>query len=96
MNNDHVTSLSVLLNNFLREHGLEQKMKELSVPQYWREIVGEQIHKVSVVKYFENGQLFVEVRAAVWRTELLLRREDIRRKINERCGGELVREIIVR
>ncbi len=96
MNNDNFTSLSVLLHKFLRERGLEQKLKELSVPQYWRDTVGEQIDKVSVVKYFENGQLFVEVRAAVWRTELLLRREDIRRKINERCGMELVREIIIR
>ncbi|MBS1537087.1 MAG: DUF721 domain-containing protein [Bacteroidetes bacterium] len=96
MNNENFTSLSVLLNKFLRERGLEQKMKELSVPQYWRDIVGEQVNKVSVVKYFENGQLFVEVRASVWRSELLLRREDIRRKINERCGGEVVREIIVR
>lgn len=96
MNNDDFTSLSVLLKKFLRERGLEQKLIELSVPQYWREIVGEQVNKVSLVKYFENGQLFVEVRAAVWRTELLLRREDIRRKINERCGGEVVREIIVR
>jgi predicted nucleic acid-binding Zn ribbon protein len=96
MNNENFSSLKTLLHQFLRERGLEHKLKELSVPQYWREAVGEQVDKVSTVKYFENGQLFVQVRAAVWRTELLLRREDIRRKINERCGGEVVREIIVR
>ncbi len=96
MNNDSFSSLKILLNQFLRERGLEHKIKELSVPTYWREAVGEQIDKVSTVKYFNDGQLFVEVRASVWRTELLLRREDIRRKINERCGIELVREIIVR
>ncbi|MFN8362076.1 MAG: DUF721 domain-containing protein [Candidatus Kapaibacterium sp.] len=96
MNNDNFSSLKALMHQFLRERGLEHKIKELSVPEYWREAVGEQVDKVSTVKYFDNGQLYVEVRASVWRTELLLRREDIRRKINDRCGMELVQEIIVR
>jgi predicted nucleic acid-binding Zn ribbon protein len=96
MNNDNFSSLKTLMHQFLRERGLEHKIKELSVPTYWREAVGEQVDKVSTVKYFDDGKLFVEVRASVWRTELLLRREDIRRKINERCGSELVKEIIVR
>ncbi|MBK9249246.1 MAG: DUF721 domain-containing protein [Ignavibacteria bacterium] len=96
MNNENFSSLKILLNQFLRERGLENKIIEYNIPKYWREIVGEQVDKVSTVKYFENGQLFVEVRAAVWRAELLLRREDIRNKINERCGSEIVREIIVR
>lgn len=93
--NDAV-SLQALLQQFIRETGLERKVRELSAPTYWREAVGERIASVSEVKYFENGQMFVEVQAAVWRAELLMRREEIRRAINERCGDEMVREIIIR
>lgn len=89
-------SLQTLLNQFLRETGLERKVRELSVPGYWREVVGERIASLSEVKYFENGQLFIEVGAAVWRMELHARREEIRAAINEKCGTETVREIIIR
>ncbi len=93
---DSAVPLKVLLQKFLRESGLERTVREMSVPQYWRDVVGERIAQVSTVKYFEQGQLFIEVDAAVWRMELLARREEIRTAINERCGEETVREIIIR
>ncbi|MCC6846452.1 MAG: DUF721 domain-containing protein [Bacteroidetes bacterium] len=93
--NDAV-SLKTLLHKFIRETGLERKVHEMSVPSYWREAVGEKIAEISEVKYFENGQMFIEVQAAVWRSELIMRREEIRKAINERCGEEMVREIIIR
>ncbi len=93
--NDAV-SLQNLLRQFLRDTGLEHKVREYAVPDYWREIVGERIASLSEIKYFENGQLFIEVQAAVWRSEILMRREEIRKKINERCGVETVKEIIIR
>lgn len=85
-----------LLRSYLKETGLEHKLQEASVPSYWQEIIGQQLAAQTAVKRFEDGKLFIEVPAAVWRQELILRREDIRAKINSRVGKEIVKEIIIR
>jgi predicted nucleic acid-binding Zn ribbon protein len=96
MSSENVRSLQAILEQFLRERGLDKKLREHSVPDIWQELIGENAARVSQVRRFEHGQLMVEVHAPVWRTELLLRREEIRKKINERIGQEMVREIIIR
>ncbi len=94
--NGKVHTIGELLHKYLRESGLEHKLLEASVPTYWEEAVGNHIVSQSKCKRFEDGRLFIEVEAAVWRQELLLRREDIRNKINTRAGKEIVKEIIIR
>lgn len=91
-----ISKLGDLLKTYLRESGLEHKLLEASVPTFWQETVGNHIAAQSKYKRFEDGRLFIEVEAAVWRQELLLRREDIRTKINTRAGKEIVKEIIIR
>lgn len=91
-----VHRIGELLQKYLRESGLDRKLQEAAVPGYWNEIVGSQVSTFTTIKRFEEGQLFVEVPIAVWRHELMLRREDIRMKINQRSGSDIVKEIIIR
>lgn len=94
--NNKFRKVGDLLHTYLRESGLEHKLQEAAVPVYWQEIIGQQLTAQTSVKRFEDGRLFIEVQAAVWRQELILRREDIRAKINARAGKEIVKEIIIR
>lgn len=89
-------SLKNILSQYLKERGLENIVKEVSVPELWEEFIGERAAKVTKILRFENKQLVVEVHSPVWKAELRLRSEDIREKINQRLEGEIVREIIVR
>lgn len=84
------------IKEWLRANGLDQKVQEHSVPGYWEEIVGEAFARHAKVERVDNGRLFVSVESAAWRTEVMLRREDIRTRLNERLGAEIVKEIIVR
>jgi predicted nucleic acid-binding Zn ribbon protein len=84
------------IKEWLRANGLEQKVQEHSVPGYWEEVVGEAFARHARVEKVDNGRLFVSVESAAWRSEVMLRREEIRAKLNERLGAEIVKEIIVR
>jgi predicted nucleic acid-binding Zn ribbon protein len=84
------------IREWLRANGLEQKVQEHSVPGYWEEVVGEAFARHAKVERVDNGRLFVSVESAAWRTELMLRREEILQRLNERLGAEIVKEIIVR
>ncbi|MES2767019.1 MAG: DUF721 domain-containing protein [Bacteroidota bacterium] len=93
---DEVQSLQSILQQFLKDRGLDKKLKEYSVPELWMELIGERAARVCEVRRFDHGQLVVEVSAPVWKTELLLRREELMKKLNEKLGSEMVREIIIR
>jgi len=94
--NNNAQSLKEILSQYLKERGLENIVKDVSVPDVWEQVIGERAAKVTKVIRFDNKQLVVEVSSPVWRTELRLRCEDIRTKINTLLEGEVVREIIIR
>lgn len=89
-------SIGAIIQQWLRENGLDDKLKEQSVPTYWVEIVGETIAKHATVDRIDKGTMFISVQSATWRNEIMLRREEIKRKVNERFGAEVVQEIVVR
>lgn len=89
-------SMKDLLQEVLQKYKLEPALHRARVPEYWRQVVGERIASMSEVRSFEGGVLRVHVREAVWRSELTLRREELRHKLNSLAGGEMIREIIIR
>lgn len=96
MKNENAQMLGTILSGIIRQHGLDKKIQAHSIPQHWEEIVGQNAAKVTKVKKLEHGTLIVEVGAPVWRTELMMRREEIRKKLNEKLGAEMVKEIVLR
>ncbi|MEO5930526.1 MAG: DUF721 domain-containing protein [Candidatus Kapaibacterium sp.] len=89
-------SIGAIIQQWLRENNLSEKLQENSVPSYWVEIVGESVARHAQVERIERGTMFVKVQSAVWRNELAMRREEIRAKVNERLGAEIVKEIVLR
>ncbi len=70
--------------------------EELRVLGAWPGAVGPEIAKNAVPKSFRNGILFVETKHPVWTTELQTKNHLIRKKLNEKLGLEMVREILFR
>ncbi len=89
-------SLGSIIKQWLRDNGYEEKIRESSVPDYWVDIVGEAVARQTRVERIERGTMFVSVASAVWRNELMMRREEIMSKINERFGAQVVKEIVLR
>ncbi len=96
MKNDQADAIGTILQQLLKERGLNHRLIEAALPDLWREVVGPAAGRVSEVQQCRYGSLRVEVTASVWRAELLLRKEEIRRKINERIGEEFVKEIVLK
>lgn len=89
-------SLTDLLGSVIKQYGLEHAMVRQQMPKIWAEVVGERIAKISTVRSFENGVLRVHVSEPTWRTEVTLRREEIRNKMNTRIGSEEITEIMLK
>ena len=89
-------SIGSAIKEWLRKNNLEQKVAQESVPLYWKEIVGEILAKNTEVEKIENGKMFLKTQNSTWRTEIIIRSEKIRKKVNIHFGSEVILEIIVR
>jgi predicted nucleic acid-binding Zn ribbon protein len=94
MFNESATPLGSLLKKIAATSGLDKKLMEVSVLDYWEEVVGAQGAKACAIQKLEHGIITVHASAPVWRTELQMRKAEVLQRLNERVGTEVVRDIV--
>lgn len=94
MRRNNTQSLSEVIREFVKESGIERKLKETDVVQSWEELLGKTIAGYTRNISINNKVLFVEITSSIVKNELFMMREEIRNKLNERAGEELVTTIV--
>ncbi len=87
-------SLGGVLQNLLRNLGLEKRIKEQELVLNWDKIVGEKIADKAKAYKIEGDKLFVRVESSCWRNELFYLKKDIIEKLNYSVKKEIVKDII--
>ena len=67
--------------------------RRLAVFQIWAGEVGDAVAARAEPIALRDGVLSVRVRGAVWMQELQFAKEEIRTRLNQRLGGERIRDI---
>ena len=73
--------------------GCGERIREQKAIILWDSVVGERIAEVARAKAIRRGVLRVEVSDSTWRQELAYLKEDIRAKLNEAVGENVVLDI---
>lgn len=96
MRKSNTQSISSVLKNFVQENKLERKLNELDLIKSWESVMGKTVARYTGNLYIQNSTLFVETTSPVVRNELLMMKEEIRVRLNEVVGEELIKTIIFR
>ena len=94
MRRSNTQSLSEILKEYIREARMEKKLKEVDAVQGWEDLLGKTIAHYTRNIYIRNKVLYVEISSSVVKNELFMMREEIKRKINEKEGEEIIRTIV--
>lgn len=94
MRRSNTQSLGDVLRDYIRDTGIERKLKEVDIVQSWEELLGKTVAHYTRNISIKNRILYVEISSAVVKNELFMMREEIRKKMNERAGEEIVSKII--
>ncbi|MBW1696428.1 MAG: DUF721 domain-containing protein [Deltaproteobacteria bacterium] len=73
----------------------QRRPEALGAVSSWSGTVGPKIAKVSRAVRLTDGKLFVEVKAPAWKQELLLKKRNILKKINQRLGKNIVSDMVI-
>jgi predicted nucleic acid-binding Zn ribbon protein len=96
MRRSKTISLAEAIDDFIREMNIGEKLSETGVINSWEEIVGKAISTRTTKIYIKNHILYVHLNSSVVRNELLMLREVLREKLNQKAGTEIIKDIVLR
>jgi hypothetical protein len=96
MRKTNTQSIRDVLKSYVQENNLEQKLTELDLIKSWESVMGKTVMRYTGNLYIQNSTLFVETTSPIVRNELLMMKEEIRTRLNEVVGQELIKVIIFR
>jgi predicted nucleic acid-binding Zn ribbon protein len=96
MRRSKTISLAEAIRDYINEMKLGSKLSEVGVINSWEEIVGKAISSRTTRIYIKDHVLYVHLNSSVVRNELLMLREVLKQKLNEKAGAEVVKDIVLR
>lgn len=96
MRRSKTISLAEALRDYIREMNLEGKLREVNLINSWEEIVGKAISSRTSRIYIKDHILFIHLDSSVARNELMMLREELKDKLNQRAGSEVINDIVFR
>ena len=94
MRRSKTISLAEAMQDYIKEMNLGDKLREVGIIDSWENTVGKAIASRTTRVYIKDGILYVHLKSSIVRNELLMIREALRERINERAGGEFIKEIV--
>ncbi len=87
--------MSDAVETLMRGMGWTEQIEVSNVTGRWREVVGDQIAEHCMPLGFDDGVLTVQASSTAWSTQLAIISGQIRHRLNEEFGREIVRELKV-
>lgn len=96
MRRSKTISLAEAMQDYIREMNLGDKLREVGIVDSWENTVGKAIASRTSRVYIKDGVLYVHLNSSIARNELMMLREALREKLNERAGAEVIKEIVLK
>lgn len=96
MRRSKTITLAEAVRDYLKEMKLDSKLSEVGAINSWEEIVGKAISSRTSKIYIRDHILYVHLNSSVVRNELLMLRQALKEKLNEKAGAEVIKDIVLR
>ena len=84
------------LRSFLRSNGLEEKFILAELKAHWKDWVGEKVNDNTNDLYLKKGVLTIYLGSGVLKAALAMRREDMRKHLNQKLGERVIIRVELR
>jgi predicted nucleic acid-binding Zn ribbon protein len=96
MRRSKTISLAEAIKDYVKEMNMEGKLNEVGLINSWEEVVGKAIASRTLNIYIKDHVLYVHLNSSVVRNELLMLRQVLIEKLNQKAGTEVIIEIVFR
>lgn len=96
MRKSKTLKIEEIIQLFIKEQGLEDKLSENRLINSWNELLGKNVARATQDLHIRKGILYVHLTSSVIRHELMIIKKDILKKLNEKAGREVISDIVLR
>jgi len=96
MRRKNTQKLNEVIDKYLEALDVNGKLKEVRLIRSWEEVVGRLIARKTDRIFIREGVLFVYMNSSVARSELSMVRESLVEKLNQKAGGQVIRDIVLK
>jgi hypothetical protein len=87
--------LGDIIQRTIKQLGIERPIQQYEAIYIWPKVVGEKIASVTEPLRIVQGKLFIKVKNASWRNELVFHRLALIEKMNQQIGRRVIQDIIL-
>lgn len=97
MRRKNTESIGEVLRQYFEENPfIRRKIAESRVITGWKVLLGKSATNYTTSIYLRNGILYVQLSSAVLRSELIMAKEVLKKKLNEYAGMQVIDDIVLR
>ena len=85
--------LDQIVQQFLRESGLETPLQQKRLIDSWEEVAGNAVARYTQEKFIRNQTLFIKISNPALRADLSMMREELVNRLNQEIGSRLITDI---
>lgn len=88
-------TLKEAIEQLLKAYHIKDKFAENDVIAHWEELMGKVIANRTTEIYIRDKKIFLRVNSAVLKNELMMMKNSLLQRVNERAGVILVEDMVL-
>ena len=90
-----VKSISDVLQQFLRDEGLETPLLQKRLINAWEKVTGKAVERYTTDKFIRNQTLYVKITNPALRQDLSMMRSQLVKRLNSEVGAFVITDVHV-
>lgn len=88
-------TLQNILDDVIKSSDFGELYTQAKIEKKWNDILGNLLDNSVIITDYKDHVLTIKTSSSTWRAEVMLRKEQIIRKLNKELGENTIKEIII-
>ena len=93
MKRRNAQSIGEVIAGFMQQEHSSQAALEMRASALWPEVVGPGVNRYTTNRWVRDGVLHIHLSSAALKNELMMMRQSLVARLNERVGADALRDI---
>jgi hypothetical protein len=94
MRRDNTRPIGEVLSEYIDAFRLKGKLAEVALLNSWADVVGGNIASRTKDLKISNATLYVKIDSSILKQELMMIRGEVVKRLNEKAGLEVIRDLV--
>jgi hypothetical protein len=96
MRKSQTQNISEIISDIMKHNGLERKLAEVRAIRSWEELLGKTVARYTNNINIKDKTLYVSLSSSIVRNEIMMIRDELIKRLNEKAGKQVIDRIVVK